>query len=211
MHIILKQSSTVGENDQILNLFYCLDQTLLRNWIKDWIRKDIENRKENETRKDITYEINDGDKNFQLIKRYKKIHKGYIYNSSEKLSEIVYKISVLEFDDNLSIATPILNEKWSDINNEINNRVLKRLDKNSLYQIIIELQSKIKTKDTWNRTEYVSLVSETIQNFKKNLYSTIAKRMKRFGKTKIVYEKNGIPDNLNDRGSCQIDIIKKEL
>jgi len=84
MHIILKQSSTEGENDQILNLFYCLDQTLVRNWIKDWIRKDIVNRKENETQKGITYEINDADKNFQLIKRYKKIHKGYIYNSSEK-------------------------------------------------------------------------------------------------------------------------------
>ena len=74
------------------------------------------------------------------------------------------------------------NEKWSDINNEINNRVLKRLDKNSLYQIIIELESKIRTKSTWNRTEYVGLVSEIIKNFKKSLYSTIAKRMKRFGK-----------------------------
>lgn len=209
MHIILKQSS---QSEQILNIFYCPNQTLIRNWIKDWIKNDIESRKEND-KKDVTYEINDAETNFQLIKQYKKIYKGYIYNSSEKLSEIVYKISILEFDDNLSTQT-LKNEKWSDINNEINNRVLKRLDKNSLYQIIIELESKIKTKSTWNRTEYIGLVSETIKNFKKSLYSTIAKRMKRFGKAKIIYNKdtNGIPDDFDkDRpqGSCQIDFLQK--
>ena len=185
MHIILKQSSREGENDEILNMFYCSNQTIIRNWIKEFIRNDIINRKENDKHQDLTYEINDAETNFQLIKLYKKISKGYIYNSSDKLSEIIYKISILEFDDNLSVSTPALNnEKWSDINNEINNRVLKQLDQNSLYQIIIELESKIRTKSTWNRTEYVGLVSETIQKFKKSLYSTIAKRMKRFGKAK---------------------------
>jgi hypothetical protein len=197
MHIILKQSSIEGENDEILNMFYCSNQTIIRNWIKEFIRNDIITRKENDKqindkinltftedfdKRQGTYEINDAETNFQLIKLYKKISKGYIYNSSEKLSEIIYKISVLEFDE---CSTPALNnEKWSDINNEINNRVLKQLDQNSLYQIIIELESKIRTKSTWNRTEYVGLVSETIQKFKKSLYSTVAKRMKRFGKAK---------------------------
>ena len=186
MHIILKQSSIEGENDEILNMFYCSNQTIIRNWIKEFIRNDIITRKENDKqindKINLTYEINDAETNFQLIKLYKKISKGYIYNSSEKLSEIIYKISVLEFDE---CSTPALNnEKWSDINNEINNRVLKQLDQDSLYQIIIELESKIRTKSTWNRTEYVSLVSETIQKFKKSLYSTVAKRMKRFGKAK---------------------------
>jgi hypothetical protein len=192
MHIILKQSSIEGENDQILALFYCPDQTIIRNWVKNWINTDIEDKKENENldqqdRQGITYEINDTETNFQLIKRYKKISKGYIYTQSEKVSEMVYKISILEFD--VSDSTGLQNEKWSNINNEINNRVLKRLDKNSLYQIIIELESKIRTKSTWNRTEYVGLVSETIKSFKKSLYSTIAKRMKRFGKTNFIYQK----------------------
>lgn len=197
MYIILKQSSREGENDEILNMFYCSNQTIIRNWVKEFIRNDIITRKENDKqindkiiltdtedfyKRQGTYEINDAETNFQLIKLYKKISKGYIYNSSEKLSEIIYKISILEFDDNLISA--LNNEKWSDINNEINNRVLKQLDQNSLYQIIIELESKIRTKSTWNRTEYVGLVSETIQKFKKSLYSTVAKRMKRFGKAK---------------------------
>ena len=186
MHIILKQSSIEGENDEILNMFYCSNQTIIRNWIKEFIRNDIITRKENDKqindKINLTYEINDAETNFQLIKLYKKISKGYIYNSSEKLSEIMYKIYILEFNE---CSTPALNnEKWSDINNEINNRVLKQLDQNSLYQIIIELESKIRTKSTWNRTEYVGLVSETIQKFKKSLYSTVAKRMKRFGKAK---------------------------
>lgn len=191
MYIILKQSSREGENDKILNMFYCSNQTIIRNWIKDYIRNDIITRKENDKCQDVTYEINDAETNFQLIKLYKKISKGYIYNSTAKLSEIIYKISILEFDNNLKTftedfdkgqGTALNNEKWADINNEINNRVLKQLDQNSLYQIIMEIESKIRTKSTWNRTEYVGLVSETIQKFKKSLYSTIAKRMKRFGK-----------------------------
>jgi hypothetical protein len=196
MYIILKQSSREGENDEILNMFYCSNQTIIRNWIKECIRNDIITRKENDKCQDVTYEINDAETNFQLIKLYKKISKGYIYNSSEKLSEIIYKISILEFDNNLKTFTEdfdkrqgaaLNNEKWSDINNEINNRVLKQLDQNSLYQIMIELESKIRTKSTWNRTEYVGLVSETIQKFKKSLYSTIAKRMKRFGKANLYF------------------------
>lgn len=191
MYIILKQSSREGENDKILNMFYGSNQTIIRNWIKDYIRNDIITRKENDKCQDVTYEINDAETNFQLIKLYKKISKGYIYNSTAKLSEIIYKISILEFDNNLKTftedfdkgqGTALNNEKWADINNEINNRVLKQLDQNSLYQIIMEIESKIRTKSTWNRTEYVGLVSETIQKFKKSLYSTIAKRMKRFGK-----------------------------
>lgn len=191
MYIILKQSSREGENDKILNMFYCSNQTIIRNWIKDYIRNDIITRKENDKCQDVTYEINDAETNFQLIKLYKKISKGYIYNSTAKLSEIIYKISILEFYNNLKTftedfdkgqGTALNNEKWADINNEINNRVLKQLDQNSLYQIIMEIESKIRTKSTWNRTEYVGLVSETIQKFKKSLYSTIAKRMKRFGK-----------------------------
>jgi hypothetical protein len=188
MHIILL--SKPDDYNEILNMFYCSNETLVRNWIRDWIKEDIISKKESESGKggDVTYEINDAETNFQLIKLYKKIHKGYIYNSSEKLSEIVYKISILEFDRGTLCTQTLQNDKWSDINNEINNRVLKRLDKNSLYQIIIEIQSKIKTKSTWSRTEYTSLVSETIKNFKKSLYSTIAKRMKRFGKPNTVSE-----------------------
>ena len=96
MHIILKQSSREGENDQILNMFYCPNQTIIRDWVKNWIKTDIKAKNEAsdaDKQQDITYEINDAETNFQLIKRYKKIHKGYIYNLSEKVSEIDYKIS----------------------------------------------------------------------------------------------------------------------
>lgn len=206
MYIILKQSST--DKDEILNIFYCQDETLIRNWIRNYIESDI---KDDQDTKDTLYEINDAETNFQLIKKFKQINRGYIYNSSEKIAQVVYKISILEFNADLSRETLKENNKWADINNEINNRVLKRLDKNSLYQIITQLESKISTKSSWNRTEYVGLFSETIQNFKKNLYSSIAKRMRRFGKAQITYEKNmnKVPDNFNNRnGSCTINFLE---
>ena len=157
MHIILKQSSREGENDQILNMFYCPNQTIIRDWVKNWIKTDIKAKNEAsdaDKQQDITYEINDAETNFQLIKRYKKIHKGYIYNLSEKVSEIDYKISILEFNDNLSTET-LENEKWSDINNEINNEeyllevsspgIIRRLKTVDHYKKQIGNTIKIKT------------------------------------------------------------------
>ena len=213
MHIILKK--TLHNNDEILNIFYCQDETMIRNWIKEYIQKDIEKM---QIENNATFEINDAEKDFQLIKKFKQINKGYIYNSSEKIAEVVYNISMLEYlglaePTSLSSTSSTIKEshKWADINNEINKRVLKSLDKDTLYQIITRLESKIKTKGTWNRTEYVGMVSDTIQNYKKKLYSSIAKRMKRFGKTQK--NLNGVPDdfnNLNNRGSCHLNFLKNQ-
>lgn len=193
MYIILK--SYFNEKNEILNIFYGDDENLIRNWINEYINKDIESLKQCPLDKDIrslSYEI-DQDKDItRLIKHTKRVNRGYVYNSSEKFSEVVYTLTCLEHTatNNGQDATLQSNEKWSDINKEINNRVLKQLDKESLYQILIEIQNAIKTKSNWNYTEYTSLVSETIRSFKKELYSSIAKRLKRFGKKQSSYVKN---------------------
>ena len=65
MHIILKQSST--DNDEILNIFYCRDETLIRNWILEYIQTDIQIKKEMEiNQKDTIYEINDAETNKKI-------------------------------------------------------------------------------------------------------------------------------------------------
>lgn len=186
MFIILKKSN---EKDEILNIFYGQDEhlTSIRSWIKEYMEEDINNRRSNETQeekkqfKEIIYKINDGHHNFELIKSTKAIKKGYVYNVSEKITNVIYSINILECNSNKIIF--LENSKhFNNINREINDRVLKHLDKESLYQVLQKIQTGICTKKQWNTTEYNGLVSETIKTFKKDMYSSIAKKMKRFGK-----------------------------
>jgi hypothetical protein len=186
MFVILKKTI---EKDEILNIFYGQDELLksIREWIKEYIEQDIKNRKLNETPeeikkfKEIIYEINDGHHSFELIKKTKATKKGYIYNVSERVANVLYSINILECNSNKIIFLEN-SEHFNNINKEINNRVLKNLDKESLFQVLQKIQSGIYTKKQWNSTEYTGLVSETIKTFKKDMYSSIAKKMKRFGK-----------------------------
>lgn len=206
MYIILKRNDDV---DEIINVVYGNDETIVRNWIRDYINDDIESRKGGplpENVKSIVYETNDGRSSFELIQRTKYINKGYIYNSSEKKTEILYTITQLEYNTNNVLTGLTADNTWANINNEINNRVLKQLDKESLYQTIVKLQQGINTKNVWNKTEFTSLLSDITKNFRKDLYSSIAKRMKRFGR-----KQNFVPENFNstdNRSACKIEAIR---
>jgi hypothetical protein len=186
MFIVLKKDN---EKDEVLNIFYGQDEhmTSIRSWIKEYIEEDIKTRKQNisdqekKQFKEIIYEIDDDSQSFKLIKRTKAIKKGYVYNSSEKVVKIIYSIKIVECNSNKIIFLEN-SDHFNNINREINNRVLKNLDKESLYQVLQKIQIGICTKKQWNSTEYNSLISEIIKTFKKDMYSSIAKKMKRFGK-----------------------------
>ena len=190
MFVILKKTV---EKDEILNIFYGQDELLtsIRKWVREYIEEDIKNKKLNDTNeeykkfKEIIYEINDGNQSFELIKKTKATKKGYIYKVSERVSNVIYSINILECNSNKIIFLEN-SEYFNNINKEINNRVLKHLDKESLFQVLQKIQTGVYTKKQWNSTEYTGLVSETIKTFKKDMYSSIAKKMKRFGKKNFV-------------------------
>jgi hypothetical protein len=209
MYIILKktpQTSNAQIQDEILNVFYGNDETLIQHWVKQYIEHDIMSLKMKPLTQDIktvSYEFIDDSEGYKLITRFKKINKGYIYNSSERSEEILYTIHILEYIDNVNQQQLQSSKLWQSINNEINNRVLKQLDKESLYQIFIKLQTKINSKTHWNSTEYINLLSEIIKSFKKELYSSITKKMSRFGKQ----INNPI---LIKTGSCKLEAKSKQ-
>lgn len=189
MYIILKQYE-IPEQQEILNVFNCYDLTLIRNWVREYINKDITSYNYipiTKDIKDLTYEINDADKCFQLLKRYKHINRGYIYNSSERITDIVYTIYILEFINDTS-TQPLQSIMWNNVNKEINNRVLKHLEKDSILEVFKTIQDKIETKNTWNNTEFTSLLGEIIKSFKVNLYRSISKRIRRIHKRNNIYK-----------------------
>ena len=214
MHIILKK---INEKDEVLNVFYGNDTTVINNWIKDYINDDIESLKIIPLNKDIravSYETIENQNKIELIRKVKKVNKGYIYNSSERLTETIYTITTLEYDGinkfNNEQYTLKDNSKWADINNEINNRVLKQLDKESLHQILNKIQGSIKLKSNWNYTEYTSLVSEILKTFKKDVYSSLAKRLKRFGKKQKHYNNFTFSTEQSLTGSCKLESLSKD-
>lgn len=212
MHIILKQ---LNESNEVLNIFYGDDTTVINNWIKDYINDDIESLKNIPLCKDVravSYETIETGNKIELIKRVKKIYKGYIYNSSERLIETVYTITTLEYNGinkfNQEQYTLKENSKWADINTEINNRVLKQLDKESLYQVLNKIEGCLKVKSNWNYTEYTSLVSEILKTFKKDVYSSLAKRLKRFGKKQKNYNNFTFSNEQLSGTSCKLESLE---
>lgn len=211
MFIVLKKDQDRTEN--ALNIFYGQDEHLISigNWIKEYIKEDIEIREKGETPeekkkfKEIRYEIVDEKSCFKLVKKTKAIKKGYIYNSSERVATDLYSIRILECNSNKIIFLEN-SDHFNNINREINNRVLKTLDKESLYQVLQKIQTGIYTKKEWNSTEYNGLVSEIIKSFKKDMYSSIAKKMKRFGKK----NNSQIPDDFTNRNKfCKLESLSE--
>lgn len=216
MYIILKRNVDETNDDvndanakqQIINIFYGDDPVLVRTWISDYINEDIESRHMAplpEGVRSVVYEMNDGEQSFELICRTKMIKQGYIYNSSEKRTEVLYTICALEYNSNNVLPGLTSDEMWGNINNEINNRVLKQLDRDSLYQVVVKLQQAVNTRRQWNRTEFTSLLSDITRNFRKDLYSAVAKRMRRFGKRRDL-----VPQDFNKTGpnACKIEAIR---
>ena len=70
--------------------------------------------------------------NFQLLKKYKRVNRGYIYNSSERIIDVLYSISILEFDSEKQTSPLKTSDMYKSVNIEINNRILKSLDKDNI-------------------------------------------------------------------------------
>jgi|LakMenEpi03Aug12_release.lakeMendotaPanAssembly.Ray.scaffolds.fasta_scaffold00606_36 hypothetical protein len=226
MFIIVKHNNHFpSENDEVLNIFYTVDLTHIRDWIKEYINQDIISYSYSPIEEDLkylTYELNDGEHNFQLLKKYKRISRGYIYNSSERITDVLYSISILEFDSEKK-TTPLQgSHMWKSVNVEINNRILKSLDKDSILTIFNVVQDKIHSKNNWNKTEFISVVSDTLKEYKGAVYKSISKRLKRFNKRKNSYKQR--PDhiiinvdvdveknnNQNEVSSCRLEAIKRQ-
>lgn len=185
MYIILRCQENCS--DEVLNIIYGENQLIATDWIRHCLLSELDSLSlcpALPDTKSVSYQIVEGGQDsFKLVRHFKKIHRGYVYNSSEKLSDTVCIIKYIKFNENNTLTldssiTPL----WNDINNEINTRVIQCCDHHSLRQVFNTILHKVGSKKNWTNTEYTSLVSDTLNTFHKELYSSIAKKMKRFGK-----------------------------
>ena len=183
MQIIIKKA-LLSNSEEIINIFYGENDSYIENWITTYFDQEIDALKMtnlNVKSEGLDYFVEIRDNIYYLIKKYKVILKGYIYNSSEKMSDNIFSIRCLSYNN----INPLLNKiqtqpLWNGINSEVTHRVMKQEDKDTLYQINMKFEGAIKTRDTWNSTELVMLQNEITRNHKKDLYSSIVKKMKKF-------------------------------
>jgi hypothetical protein len=187
MQIIIKQD-LISNTENVLNIFYGENDTYIENWINLYFDQEIERLNmtpcEGNIKSDsLDYFVEIEDNKYYLVKKYKLILKGYIYNSAEKVSEKLFSIRCLSYDNiNPLLSTVESQSLWNGINSEITHRVMKQVDKDTLYQINMKFEAAVKTKETWNSTELVMLQNEVTRTHKKELYSSIVKKMKKFEK-----------------------------
>lgn len=200
MYIVL--SSSRG----IVNVFYGHPLTVVSNWVKESLQAQIESLKMtpmDKNSRDISYSIVDNTTEFILQKDFRKVSKGYVYNSSVYTTEHIDTVIIHEYNGEVEWA-PEENGLSTNISENINNRVLKQLDKESLFQVFDKVTRLSKTKKSWTRIEYTGMVSYAIKEFKKELYSSIAKKMKRFGKKSLIIAK------MNCLSNCGLESKKND-
>uniref|UniRef100_A0A6C0E125 Uncharacterized protein n=1 Tax=viral metagenome TaxID=1070528 RepID=A0A6C0E125_9ZZZZ len=189
MFVIAKEELGVNE---IINIIFGQDETIVGKWIINYILTIIDSYKmcplpKNVKAIDYSYKLNrthEGHICYEIIKHVKTLQKGYVYNSCLKLDETVLLIKVYNYEGSDMKMDKSVSTLWTEINEEINNRVLKSLDKDSLFQFHQQVMEGLNTKAQWTRKEYVALMSEVLKKFKKESYSSVVKKLQRYGKVK---------------------------
>ncbi len=192
MYILIKSIPNFPSQEEIHNVFYGDDIKYVREQCINYFNSVIDSEKLAPVQKDVReleFHIKESENGheFTLCKQYKlKIH-GYLYNTrSPLITDVLQTIKIYHFE-HISISGSIPSPKpnlQEDITKEINFRVLKNLDKDSVYGILSKLSSLIDTKETWNRREFTNMLSEITKTYKKELYSSIAKKMRKYHRQK---------------------------
>lgn len=176
--ILVEKKEDAGTEKSIVKVLYTKNENIVRSWALQYAKQVIEHL--DSTTENVSLY---GKSNACGVDvSYKTTNRGYLYNTTKTKTERLLELSWYEYL-NHNIDVQMEDEPLSvGLNEEINNRVLKQLDKESLYQLITRVQQRLKLQEKWNHVEYTNLMSEMVRDFRKELYSNVARRLKRFGK-----------------------------
>ena len=218
MQIIVKKD-LLSNSEDVLNIFYGDNDAYIESWINEYFEQEIECLKMIPYKEGIKFGSLDffveiKDDVYYLMKKYKVMLKGYLYNSSEKVEEKLFSVRCLKYDN----IDPFLNKiesqsLWNNINSEVTHRVMKRVDKDTLYKLNMKFESAIKTKNVWSSTELIMLQNELVHTYKQDLYNSVVKKMKKFEKKQGKKEISEINLSRQSNSSCGLEYLivsKKE-
>lgn len=187
---ILVKNDLISNSQEILNIFHFDNEDYIENWINEYIKQEIKSKEKliNENKQDISYEIQSNFTEFSLIQKQKMINKGYIYNSNTYNYTKLFTININQFTENITETCLSLQEKlpytklYNDINEEINKRITKELDQETLLLLQSEYNKKIQTKNTWTQKELILLQNTIIKKHEIQLFNKISKQLRKNNK-----------------------------
>lgn len=160
MHIILKE---VGDNPSpdIQSVFFNSNDHVAHEAAVNHIHTDIESLMwcpSEKNVKNVQYNcVKVNDTTYKLNKTWKKIKKGYLYNSYETLNETLYNIKILSHD-----------EPCASLNSSVS--FLRALNREQLMRFnikLIESICKIKDDDVLNKKDIISIYHNVLQSLDK--------------------------------------------
>lgn len=183
MFIIIK-NDLIKSKKEVANIIY---GDTYETWTSNYLTEIIS---------DIIIEISSSDnktsyhKDDQLLSIIKKeeiIEKGYIFNNKSVKETPIISLEVLEYNPRALEFNKTNSEckLWENLNSEINQRVLKNMDKDSLYQVFMELDKNMKLKHNWTTNDFINILNELLKNFRKQFYSSVAKKLRRYKSSSI--------------------------
>lgn len=188
---VLVKNDFISNTQSILNIFHIDDDDYIEKWINEYIQHQIKNKVSSSEDKnsnicDISYEIQSNFSEFSLIEKQKIINKGYIYNSNTHNYTKLFTININIYTDNIeTCVASSLQEKlpytklYNDINEEINKRITKELNQETLLLLQSEYNKKIQTKNTWTQKELILLQNTIIKKHEIQLFNNISKQLRK--------------------------------
>lgn len=173
----------------VINTIYDNADTLeyIEKWMSKYMNEEIRSLLYIPSRKDeqsVSYEIeeNEGGRIFTLVKKYQKIEKGYLYNRYHDVYQKMFNVKVI-MDEELSSNLPKNISDMNDertllyINDEVNQRVLKNLEREYIQIFLNDMRNSIKSKKSWNTDELLHLESQVLRQLKKKLTNKIKRNV----------------------------------
>jgi len=176
--------------EKVINIIYGEDRDYVEEWINIYCMNEINSLIMCPLLYNtfcINYNIENENNLFRIIKKYKQLKEGYIYNSYKNVSEIVCSIKYTYFDEksdeqiNINVFDKLKNVDNS-IQKETCHRIMKSLNKDELFEMIINFENALTTKNIWNNKELQLLQIETIKNYRKTMYNNTFRKVKKINK-----------------------------
>lgn len=169
----------------VVNTCYDNPDTLeyIEKWLSNYINNEINSllyMPNNKNEKSISYEVqeSDGGKIFSLIKKYQKTTKGYLYNNYENMYEKIFDIKVIRDEESYTGLNNFCDEQtMALIDDQVNQRVIKSLEREALQVFLNDIRNAIKGKQSWNKDELLYLETQILRQLKKKLTNKIRKNV----------------------------------
>lgn len=181
-------TENTNDTQRVLNVMHHTEIKIAEAWMGSYVSRQMASLGEEPTPKDMKYvsyfineDLKDNRIEMTLVKRYKQIHTGYIYNSGEWVEDILFTLKYMTYDLPVDATKT---QSWQELNTEINKAVMSQLDRDNLYYVLGQVDSRLKLAMPDVSIHFTDVLSQTLRTSYKDLFRSILRRMKRaHGKT----------------------------